>query len=423
LYPIVGGDDPGPGATGAHEVAVLSPAHHLSFAQLDEAQATELLTVLRDRARHHLAAGRAFVQVVINHGAAAGASIAHPHAQLVALDFVPPAAEEAVRRARAAGRDLVVEDRERSGDALRVFDGAAPSWCPHAAGTPYEFRIALRVLGANFDDADDAQIAAVAQTARATLARLAAVVGDVPYNLVVHTAPPDTAPDAFHWYVEVQTRIAVIAGFEQGTGILVNTTPPELAAAQLGDGKKAGQRPTNFALPGPCSRKLRTPVTASSVRKTSANASVSRSRPSSSRTSSAPSITILATPMATTAPDANDPAHASAASSRWAAGATRPTRPRAAAWSAPTCRPLQMSSLARAGPISRGSRCVAPAPGITPSSVSGCPTRASSAAMRRSQASASSRPPPSATPLIAAMTGRGISPIASNAARKRPLMD
>jgi len=236
LYPIVGGDDPGPGATGAHEVAVLSPAHHLSFAQLDEAQATELLTVLRDRARHHLAAGRAFVQVVINHGAAAGASIAHPHAQLVALDFVPPAAEQAVRRARAAGRDLVVEDRERSGDALRVFDGAAPSWCPHAAGTPYEFRIALRVLGANFDDADDAQIAAVAQTARATLARLAAVVGDVPYNLVVHTAPPDTAPDAFHWYVEVQTRIAVIAGFEQGTGILVNTTPPELAAAQLRDG-------------------------------------------------------------------------------------------------------------------------------------------------------------------------------------------
>src|SRR5262249_61828100 len=148
--------------------------------------------------RRPRAAGRASSQPLTTHGAPAGASIAHPHAQLGALAFAPPAAEQAVRRARAAGRDLVVEDRERSGDALRVFDGAAPSWCPHAAGTPYEFRIALRVLGANFDDADDAQIAAVAQTARATLARLAAVVGDVPYNLVVHTAPPDTAPHPLH---------------------------------------------------------------------------------------------------------------------------------------------------------------------------------------------------------------------------------
>jgi UDPglucose--hexose-1-phosphate uridylyltransferase len=233
LYPIVGGDDAGRGATGAHEVAVLSPAHGRSFAQLDETQAAEVLTVLRDRARHHVRSGRAFVQVVINHGAAAGASIEHPHAQLVALDFVPPAVEDAMHRFEIAGRDLAVGDLERAGDALRVLDGIAPSWCPHAASTPYEFRIALRAPGSRFDDADDVDIARVAQTTRNMLARLAAVLGDVPYNLVVHTAPPGVGPDAFHWYIEVQTRIAVVAGFEQGTGVLVNTTPPELAARRL----------------------------------------------------------------------------------------------------------------------------------------------------------------------------------------------
>jgi UDPglucose--hexose-1-phosphate uridylyltransferase len=233
LYPIVGGDDAGLGATGAHEVAVLSPAHGRSFAQLEEAQAVEVLTVLRDRARHHLRAGRAFVQIVINHGAAAGASIEHPHAQLVALDFVPPAVEHAVGRGEAAAGDLVLADLERAGGAGRVLDGAAPSWCPYAASTPFELRVALRAPGARFEDADDAQVEEVAQTARSTLARLAEVLGDVPYNLVVHTAPPGVTEDAFHWYVEVQTRIAVVAGFEQGTGILVNTTPPELAASRL----------------------------------------------------------------------------------------------------------------------------------------------------------------------------------------------
>lgn len=233
LYPIVGGDDPGPGATGAHEVAVLSPAHGRSFARLDEAQATEVLTVLRDRARHHLRAGHAFVQVVINHGVAAGASIEHPHAQLVALDFVPAAVEDAKRRFAGAGIDLVDGDMELAGDALRVVDGAAPAWCPHASSNPYQLRIALRAPGARFDEADDPAIVAVASTARRALGRLASVLGDVPYNLVVYTAPPGAAREPFHWYVEVQTRIAVVAGFEQGTGILVNTTPPDLAASRL----------------------------------------------------------------------------------------------------------------------------------------------------------------------------------------------
>jgi UDPglucose--hexose-1-phosphate uridylyltransferase len=233
LYPIVGGPDAEPGVTGAHEVAVLSPEHGRSFAQLEDAQAAEVLVVLRDRARHHLRAGAAFVQVVINHGAAAGASIEHPHAQLVALDFVPPAVEHAVGQGEAAADDLVLADLERAGDDLVVLDGAAPSWCPHAASTPFEFRVALRAPGARFDDADDARVDEVAQATRSTLARLAAVLGDVPYNLVVYTAPPGATDDAFHWYVEVQTRIAVVAGFEQGTGILVNTTPPELAASRL----------------------------------------------------------------------------------------------------------------------------------------------------------------------------------------------
>jgi len=233
LYPIVGGPDAGPGATGAHEVVVLSPAHDHSFAQLDDVQAAEVLTVLRDRARHHLAAGRTFVQVVVNHGRAAGASIEHPHAQIVALDLVPPAVAQAVERFGAAGHDLVVADLDGAGDDLRLVDGPVAVWCPRAGSTPYELRLALRSGGSRFDEAGDGDVQPFADTTRSVLARLAVVTGDAPYNLVVHTAPPGTGAGSFHWYVEVQTRMAVVAGFEQGTGILVNTVPPELAAQQL----------------------------------------------------------------------------------------------------------------------------------------------------------------------------------------------
>jgi UDPglucose--hexose-1-phosphate uridylyltransferase len=241
LYPIVGGADAGPGATGAHEVVVLSPEHDASFARLDRQQATDVLTVLRDRARHHLAAGRAFVQVVINHGRAAGASIEHPHAQIVALDLVPPAVAQAVERFEDAGHDLVIDDVDRAGDDLRLVDGPVAAWCPRAGSAPYELRLALRSAGSRFDEAGDADMQGFADATRSVLARLAAATGDAPYNLVFHTSPPGTRDKSFHWYVEVQTRMAVVAGFEQGTGILVNTVPPELAAPELREA--AGEAP------------------------------------------------------------------------------------------------------------------------------------------------------------------------------------
>src|SRR5262245_883466 len=71
-YPIVGD-----GLAGAHEVLVLSPAHDRSFADLDDAAATEVFSMLRDRLAAHLADGYRHAHTYINHGKAAGASIEH----------------------------------------------------------------------------------------------------------------------------------------------------------------------------------------------------------------------------------------------------------------------------------------------------------------------------------------------------------
>ena len=70
-------------------------------------------------------------------------------------------------------------------------------------------------------------------------------------------------------------------------------------------------------------------------------------------------------------------------------------------------RAVKISSLALAGPISRGSRCVPPAPGMMPRAHSVSPIFASLPSTRRSHDSASSQPPPNATPSTAAMVGMG----------------
>jgi UDPglucose--hexose-1-phosphate uridylyltransferase len=111
LYPIVGGPDAGPGAGGAHEVIVLSPDHGATFGDLADDQAIDVLTMMRERARTHAAAGRAHSQLLINQGRAAGGSIEHPHAQLLALDFVPPAVTVAVDRFAGQPSDPVLADQ------------------------------------------------------------------------------------------------------------------------------------------------------------------------------------------------------------------------------------------------------------------------------------------------------------------------
>jgi UDPglucose--hexose-1-phosphate uridylyltransferase len=232
LYPIVDGTDPTARTAGAHEVIVLSPDHGRSFGQLDDEQAVEVLVVLRDRARHHLAHGFEYVQVLVNHGRDAGASLAHPHAQLVAIAFVPPSVLDARDRFAAAGHDLVARERVETEDGpLRVLDGPVPAWCPAGSGTPYELRLAHEGASDRFADATDSELRDAAPAVRDALARLARTLGEVPYNLIVRT--PATPSGLERWYVDVLPRTSVVAGFELGTGVLVNVVAPESAAARL----------------------------------------------------------------------------------------------------------------------------------------------------------------------------------------------
>jgi UDPglucose--hexose-1-phosphate uridylyltransferase len=228
LYPLVGGD-----VDGAHEVVVLSPGHGASLGDLDDDAAAEVFAVLRDRAAHHLGRGLVHAQPFVNYGRAAGASIEHPHAQLIALRFVPPAVVGALARFEAAGVDLVALAIDESIDGEHgVLRGDASAWCPRASLSPWEVLIAHPDAGARFDAAPDTQLTSVAEVTRRVVAAYAELLGDVPYNVVMHTAPRGVTA-GFHWYVRVAPRITVRAGFEEGTGVYVNTVAPEQAAAAL----------------------------------------------------------------------------------------------------------------------------------------------------------------------------------------------
>ena len=66
----------------------------------------------------------------------------------------------------------------------------------------------------------------------AVLAHLRDRLGDVAYNLVFHSAPY-RAPEPYHWHVHVVPKLTTVAGFELGTGVLINIANPEEVALEL----------------------------------------------------------------------------------------------------------------------------------------------------------------------------------------------
>jgi len=230
LYPIVGD-----GVAGAHEVIVLSPAHDGQLDRLPPEAATATIRMLRDRAAHHLAAGLVHALPILNQGRSSGASIEHPHAQLITLGFTPPHVEMVLSRFAVAATDIVADAIEmaRAG-AFVVNDDSAIIWCPPAAPTPFVMRVALPYGRQRFDLATDDEIGVLTGALQDALARLRALLGEVAYNVVVHNAPRDD-PRPFHWWVDIVPRVSVYGGFEIGTGLWVNTRQPEAAAEMLRD--------------------------------------------------------------------------------------------------------------------------------------------------------------------------------------------
>lgn len=220
-------------ATGAHEVLIGSPQHVTAMCELSEEQFGVALATWRERMRAH--AGASYVQLIVNEGGGAGASLEHSHAQLYALDFVPAAIARERERVgayaeRTAGggllSDVLVEEMRRK-ERLVAIDEEAALICPWASRSPFELRVIPRAATPSF--AEDTAGAAMVHTALQLLAKR--FDGSPELNLWVRTAP--RGAEHFHWHVDIAPRLSIKASFEFATGIDINTYPPERAAADL----------------------------------------------------------------------------------------------------------------------------------------------------------------------------------------------
>ena len=222
-------------AHGSHEVIVNSPFHLASLAEMEAESLAAAVATWRSRMRAHEDA--AYVQLILNQGPDSGASLEHSHAQLGAMEFVPPSvARERERvgayRERTAGASLlgeILREEIRRGERLVAIDDEVALICPWASRHPYEMRLIPRRPVSRFEE-DEGGAAMLGRAVRA----LTSLFGNpCQLNLWVRTAPRGV--EHFHWHLDLIPRLEPASAFEMATGVDINIVTPESAAEALRD--------------------------------------------------------------------------------------------------------------------------------------------------------------------------------------------
>jgi UDPglucose--hexose-1-phosphate uridylyltransferase len=227
LYPAVVEPD------GRHEVIVETRAHDARWTQLEPATIERILEVYREREAAGYAEGYGFVAIFKNSGAGSGASLAHPHAQVVALRTIPPAIAARVDRLTSTCEVCRAFD-DRSKRVIERF-GAVVAYVPDVARLAFEVRIGPVAHAGRFSECPAGTLRAVAEAVSSMLKRLASIFGeDVPFNMIVQSAPADRCARMLqHWEIELIPRRENFGGFELGMGGFLVSRPPEDVAARL----------------------------------------------------------------------------------------------------------------------------------------------------------------------------------------------
>jgi len=229
-------------AFGHQEVIIESPRHDATLHALSDTEMLDVVRAYRDRYAELIARpGIRSVTLFRNSGPGSGASLPHPHAQIIATAIRPPKLQALDDRALAYferhSRCLMCDEIEREGEAAaRIVEdnGAFVVLVPFAARYPFEFWIAPKRHQAGFDEVAEQELEVFGQTLRRSLKRLRSARGDVSYNFVIQSAVADGrgAPH-LHWFLRLAPHLGERGGFELGTNLPVNPSSPEQDAAAL----------------------------------------------------------------------------------------------------------------------------------------------------------------------------------------------
>ncbi len=233
-------------AFGFSEVIIDSSRHDANLTTLNDQELLTLMQAYRERFAA-LISEDAIQRVILfrNSGPLSGASLAHPHSQIVAIGINPPMINALETRARSYFEEhsscILCDEIEREREeALRIVEASDDFIVIVLFSAEY-----LSVIWsfparhqARFDEISDSELESFGLALRRSLMRLHAVHGVVSYNFVVDSAgASDKGAPHLHWRLRIAPKLTHWGGFELGISLPVIPSAPETDAAALRSAK------------------------------------------------------------------------------------------------------------------------------------------------------------------------------------------
>lgn len=230
IFPAVSLDNPK--AYGTQEVIIETPNHTKELAQLEEKEIEQVLKMYARRTDAISADQRIeYVLCFKNQGSKAGASIVHAHSQIFATDILPPDIHEELGLAQAYKIehgtcpycDIIAKEMKSE---RKVFeDKFIAAFAPYASEYHYETWIFTKRHLDNITRLNDDEFKSFAKILKKILIKLEQL--DLSFNYFLHQVVSNQDQ---HFYLKIQPRDSVWAGIELGSGLVINSVPPEEAA-------------------------------------------------------------------------------------------------------------------------------------------------------------------------------------------------
>jgi len=228
---------------GAHEILIESPYHNKDIPDLLNEEVEKVILMCCRRAQDLVKDKRfKYIMIFKNYGPSAGASLEHPHTQIIALPLVPKNPMEEIKgaqnyfeyRERCVYCDVIrqeIQEKERIILENKYF----LAFCPSVSRFPFEIWIIPKKHQNHFYHMPPEEIPVLASILKETITKVKKVFNSPAYNFIIHSSPAnsDSFTESYHWHIEFMPKLTRVAGFEWGTGFYIVPTPPELAAAYL----------------------------------------------------------------------------------------------------------------------------------------------------------------------------------------------
>jgi UDPglucose--hexose-1-phosphate uridylyltransferase len=242
-------------ARGAHEILIQTPKH-ITEPVTSKDILVNTTRVLLDRIADLEKDQRIkYVLIFRNYGKAAGGGhIKHPRIQIIGTPVNLKRVKEELAGAKAYYDykercifcDIIKQELEmqkRIVAETKYFIAIAP----FASRFPFETWFLPKEHFCDFYKMDRPKLPDYAELIRIVFTKMRKVIGDFPYNLVLHTAPFkrdagkkgywETIEYDYHWHLELLPILTRVAGFEWGSGFYINPLPPEDACKSIREAK------------------------------------------------------------------------------------------------------------------------------------------------------------------------------------------